>query len=91
MWDACGKPKTCKLKFILDDANLTLGCLSQENFTANFTRLEYLGRTDRFFLRPASTGTLAVPNSFRVIGILKVSGLEHSVMMVDMMTRGESE
>jgi hypothetical protein len=53
--------------------------------------MEYISRGDRFFLRPALSGAVVVPNWFRVIGILKVSGLEHSVMMVDMMTSGESE
>ena len=84
MWEACGKPNKCKYKFILDDAGLSTESLSEENFTADWTRLEYLFRTDRFFLCPALTGKVAVPQRFGVIGIPKHSNFEHSVMVVDM-------
>jgi hypothetical protein len=84
MWEACGKPEKCKYRLILDDARLSIESLSQEKFNADWTPQEYVFRTDRFFLCPALTGKVALPQRFGVIGIPKHSNFEHSVMVVDM-------
>lgn len=69
MWEACGKPQKCKLKFSSDVARLTIESLNEEKFTADLTRLDYVYGSDRFFLSPSTLEAFVEPKSFRVLSL----------------------
>ncbi|EFX78861.1 hypothetical protein DAPPUDRAFT_320138 [Daphnia pulex] len=79
MWEACGKPQKCKLKFSSDVARLTIESLNEDKFTADLTRLDYVYGSDRFFLSPSALEAFIGPKSFRLLSLHK-----HSVYIVDL-------
>jgi hypothetical protein len=79
MWEACGKPQKCKLEFTSDVSGLEIESLNEEKFTADLTRLDYVYRSDRFYLSPSALGAFVEPKSFRFLSVHN-----HSLVIVDL-------